>query len=123
MSARDYLVLKFYIPEYGIQSQPIAIPASEVREKGIKWAIREARNRFLRNLRHKWQGETIHRTHMKLWKDGRVTFRARLRKLTSEQLSGMRSVGTPRLAHAKVGWERPSRTAKERRERFLKEVM
>jgi len=124
--ARDYIVLKFYIPDYGMQSPPITIPASEVYEKGLPWAIQRARDRFLRDfLRHEGQGETIHPSHWKLLKDGKITYSAKLRELTLSQLSALRGLNMPRhhTEKRKVGWERRFGTAKERRERFLRKLM
>jgi hypothetical protein len=116
MNVRDYVIFKFYISSYGMQSPPIVIPASEVEENGWRWGLQHARAIFLRDyLRHKGQGETIHPSHQRLWRDGKITYEAKLKSLAPEQLSALRGLGMPRTRmtkkiHAssrrKVGWKR-----------------
>lgn len=123
----EYLVLKFYIPDYGIQSRPIPISMREIRargDEGVAWAVRCARNIFLRRLQHKGQGETIHPSHLKLAKDGKITYTAKLRELGANQLAVLGSVAhiTSRPVPRKVGWKRRGETAKERRERWFRQI-
>lgn len=117
--ARDYILIKFYIPDYAFQSPPYVIPANAVEEKGWKWAQEEARDWFLRDfLRHKGQGDTINPSHAQMWKDGRITYDAKLRRLTQDAVSllkRMENVSVPKSApkrmqkatkEEKVGWKR-----------------
>ena len=121
MSERGYLIFKFYIPEYDVQGRPILIPAEEVyrRDGDLTWAVRRARDIFLRSLQHRGRGETIHPSHRKLWEDDRITWDVKLRKLNSDQLYAQRGLSPI----SRGGNLRRFATAKERRERFLKEVM
>jgi hypothetical protein len=54
--AREYALVKFAVPDYLIQGKPIAFLAEEAYRKGLEWAVLQARDRFLRSLRHKGQG-------------------------------------------------------------------
>ena len=110
MSLQDYIVIKFYVPEYGIQSRPIPIKASKIDKYGWKWAVRQARDVFLA-YGLKPIGE-IHRSHAGLWQDGRMTYKPKLRKLTPEQVSEMiGGISPPRKKpkvrkKPKIGWKR-----------------
>ena len=100
----NYVVFKFYIPEYGIQGRPIPIRASEIDRYGWKWAVRQARDVFLAyGLRP--SGE-IHHRHAELWQDGRITYLPKLRRLTSRQASRMYGAISPPRKRLKVGWKR-----------------
>lgn len=118
---KQYLLLKFYLPQYNIQGKPIPFLASEVNRRGIDWAVIQARDMFLESLH---QG-TIHKSHARLWIQGKVTWDAKLRKLDPDQLSALRSasslVSRPRYPK-RVGWKRIGDTAKERRERWFKNL-
>jgi len=109
MSLSTYIVFKFYVPEYGIQSRPIPIKASKIDKYGWKWAVRQARNVFLA-YGLKPIGE-IHPAHVGLWEDGRMTYKPKLRKLTPEQVSEMiHGIAPPRkkltVRKKPVGWKR-----------------
>jgi hypothetical protein len=97
---REYILVKFGIPEYNFQSPAYVLPAREVYDRGWEWAYGQARDWFLRDfLRHKGQGNRISPKQAQLFKDGRVIPEVRLRKLTPEAVSllkGMQSVSVPR---------------------------
>ena len=104
MSSEDYIVFKFYVPEYGIQSRPIPIKASKIDKYGWKWAVRQARDVFLAyGLRPIGK---IHHSHAGLWQDGRMTYAPKLRKLTPRQASEMIGGISPPQKRKKIGWKR-----------------
>ena len=104
MSLSTYIVFKFYVPEYGIQSRPIPIKASKIDKYGWKWAVRQARDVFLA-YGLKPIGK-IHPTHGRLWQDGRITYKPKLKEMTSEQVSEMIGGISPPRKRKKIGWKR-----------------
>lgn len=77
----DYLVFHFYLPEYDMQSSPIAVPYKYFTKYGLREAILRARDDFLSNLRG--STEAINPKHLRLWRDGRIQYKTRLRRLSS----------------------------------------
>ena len=107
MSLQNYAVFKFYIPDYDIQSDPIPIEASKVNKYGWKWALWHARDIFLTQGLQP-TGE-IHESHERLDRDGRLTYEAKIRKLSKKQASRMRGRLEPVGERRKVGWKRRNR--------------
>ena len=100
---KHYVIFKFYIPDYAIQSRPIPISIDLIKRRGWGWAVMRAAKIFLsRGLR---PIGTIHDSHLELWEDGRITFSTKLKKLTTKQASWMRSQIGGKQAR-KIGWER-----------------
>lgn len=100
----DYAVFKFYVPSYGIQSRPIPIKLSLIQEYGWRWAMMEALDSYIAyGLRP--SGEQ-HDSHWKLWVDGRMTHKIRVRKLSKKQASRMRKRLAPVEEKEEVGWKR-----------------
>ena len=134
MSARgyNYVVIKCYVADYGIQSPPYVFPMRALVDKDIMQIAREVMLDFLRNLEHKGKGKTIHPSHLRWLKNDMVTWEPKLRNLTPDQLAAMRSIGmthAPAPAEARgigresdVGWETRFGTAKERRDKFLERL-
>ena len=110
MSLQSYIVFKFYVPEYGIQSRPIPIKASEIDKYGWRWGVMKAIDVFMAyGLQPIGK---IHRTHARLWQDGRMTYMPKFKKMTPEQVSEMiHGIAPPRKRvkvrkKPKVGWKR-----------------
>lgn len=107
MSSRTFVVFKFYVPDYGLQSRPIPIKASYVNRHGWRHALLKARDTFLTyGLRP--LGD-IHESHERLWTDGRITYKPRIRQLTPEQVARMKGRARPKTKGARpkgVGWKR-----------------
>jgi hypothetical protein len=136
MSARsyNYFVIKCYVADYGIQSPPYVFSVRELVNEDLTQIAREVMRDFLRNLEHKGKGKTIHPSHLRWLKNDMVTWDAKLRNLTPDQLSAMRSIGTthaPAPARARgitrargsdVGWETRYGTSRERRDKFLENL-
>ena len=114
MSLQNYVVFKFYVPDYAIQSRPIPIKASEVNKYGWKHALWKARDIFL-SIGLKPMGE-IHDSHERLWQDGRVTYKPKIRRLTAKQVSTMKGRLEP-AEERKVGWKRRYKRKRRRRRR------
>ena len=109
MSLEDYIVFKFYVPEYGIQSRPIPIKARKIDEYGWRWGVMKALDVYMA-YGLKPIGE-IHPAHVGLWEDGRMTYRPKLKRLPPEQVSDMIHGISPKKRpkarkKTKVGWKR-----------------
>ena len=109
MSLRNYVVFKFYVPDYAIQSRPIPIKASVVNRYGWKCALWKARDIFL-SLGLKPTGE-VHESHERLWQDGRITYKPKIRRLSPKQVARMKG----KEPRKKVGWERKYKKKRRRR--------
>jgi hypothetical protein len=92
----DYLVFHFYLPEYDMQSTPIVVPFKYYTKYGLREAILRARDDFLSNLRG--STEAINPKHLRLWEDGRIQYKLRLRRLPSRLLQTYRYI---RIRHGR----------------------
>jgi len=99
----NYVVFKFYIPDYHIQGRPIPIRASDVKRKGWRWALNKAKDTFL-IYGLKPIGEVTPKQEA-LWEDGMITYDVRNRKLSAKQTKFMRDILSGRK-NKRVGWKR-----------------
>jgi hypothetical protein len=108
----NYVVFKFYIPDYYIQSRPIPIRASLVKKKGLPWALNKAKDTFL-IYGLKPIGEVTPKQES-LWEDGMITYDTRVKKLSAKQIEAMKYT---KVEKKKVGWKRLSRSSRYGRRR------